>query len=388
MMSRGKIRVVHLITALNSGGAEWAMAQLVAGMNRDEFASSVVSLVPGGPVESALREAGTPVTSVSLLGSMQVPGAALRLHRILRRERPHVLQTWLYHADLVGLVIGKVSRVPSIFWNVRCSENVDARGPRGARLMKLLVRLSPLPTGVVVNSRRGQSAHGAAGYRPRAWHLIGNGFDTDVFRPKPEARSAMRAELGIPHDALVVGMVAGYRPIKDHGTFLLAAVRTRELVPNARFVLVGPGIDQSPALARQIEQLGLSRVIHLSGDRRDIPDVLAAFDVATLTSVAEGFPNAIGQAMACGVPTVMTDTGDGAALMGDAGVAVPVRDAIAIAEAWVRILQEPAEVRAARGGRGRARIAECFTVAAAIRRYEDLYRGAVDHSLGAKASTP
>jgi glycosyltransferase involved in cell wall biosynthesis len=193
----------------------------------------------------------------------------------------------------------------------------------------------------------------------------------------------MRAELGIPLDAVVVGMIASYRPIKDHRTFLLAAVRTRELVPNAHFALVGSGIDQSHALAQQVEELGLSRVVHLSGDRRDISDVMAAFDVATLTSVAEGFPNAIGEAMACGVPTVMTDTGDGAALMGDAGVAVPIRDARAMAEAWVRILQEPFEARAARGGLGRARIVERFTAAATIRRYEDLYRGAVGRPIDA-----
>jgi glycosyltransferase involved in cell wall biosynthesis len=282
-----------------------------------------------------------------------------------------VLQTWLYHADLLGIAVGSAARVPSILWNVRCTELEDS----GSKpLQRLLRRLSPYPTGVVVNSLRGQAVHEAIGYAPRQWHFIPNGFDTSHFRPRAECRERVRAEIGIPDGASVVGMVARYHPMKDHALFLRAARQLLHEVPNVHFVLAGPGITSSnKALASQIDPSFTSR-IRLLGPRADIPELLSAFDIATLTSAyGEGFPNAVGESMACGVPCVVTDAGDAAAIVGSTGWSVPTGDTAALASAWKTALQVPHSTRRARGLEARRRIIQDFGVDRIVARYEALY---------------
>jgi glycosyltransferase involved in cell wall biosynthesis len=371
-MSDSRIRVVHLITGLHLGGAERMVARLVETMDRSRFESVVISLLPGGVVRGAIERAGVEVHSLDLDNlASSIPGA-LRLTHELRRIRPHVLQTWLYHADLLGLVVGRAVGVPSILWNVRCTV---AQG-RGRRLSHLLAALSPYPAGVVVNSLRGQALHQTLGYAPRRWHFIPNGFDTSYFTPRKECRDRIRAELGVPLDALVVGMVARYHPMKDHALFLRAAKQLLRELPNTHFVLAGPGITgTNDALALQIDP-SLRNNLSLLGPRSDIPELLSAFDIATLTSTHEGFPNVVGESMACGVPCVVTDAGDAAAIVGSTGWSVPTGDVHALALAWKAALQMSSLARFNLGVAARNRIVEEFAMESVVAQYEALYEGA------------
>lgn len=386
----GRVRILHLITGLTVGGAEMMLYKLVSGMDRRRFENGVVTLWAGGELERPLREMGIALRSLPMRRGRPTASGVVAMVRLLRRERPDVLQTWLYHADLLGTLAcaagrlgagwgGEKSGGPALVWNVRASNLVGpdpvAMTRWASRACAVLSR-SPLgPRVIVANSESGRRAHEVLGYRARRWEVIPNGFDVERFRPDSNARHELRAALGIGEDAPVAGSLARYDPMKDHETLLRAAAAVRRLVPGAHFVLAGSGVDgDNAALAGLVRELGLGGSVHLLGQRADAPRVLAALDVLVSSSAyGEGFSNVIGEAMACAVPCVVTDVGDSAAIVGETGVVVPPRSAGALAEGMRRVLAMAPGERAALGRAARERVRERFSLAAVVARYERLY---------------
>lgn len=370
------MKIVHLITDLSTGGAEKMLAKLLSGMDHSRFRNVVVSLTDRGVLGDSIRALGVPLHTLGMGRGRPSPLAAWRLWYLLRRERPVLLQTWLYHADLLGLICGRLAGIPRIVWNLRCSNmDMGQYSALSALVVRVLARLSQYPDAVLVNSETGRQVHEQLGYRPRHWELIPNGFDLDRFRPDPDIGAAFRRELNIPAGSFLVGMVARLDPMKDHGTFLKAATLLSRDHPEARFVLVGRDVRQgNEALVRLVKENGLDGRVHLLGERTDVERILPGLDLATLTSAfGEGFPNVLGEAMACGLPCVATDVGDAGAIIGDTGLLVPPRDPMALATAWWRVLDLGPEGRAQLGALARRRVEEHYSLVRVIRRYETLY---------------
>jgi len=364
------ITVLHLITGLETGGAERMALHLAAGIDRAAFQPVVVSMTGPGAMGPLIEAAGVPVRTLGLSRGIPDPRGLIRLAGILREFRPAVLHTSLYHADLLGLMMRWLGRVPHLLWVLHCSESIDT-----GMVRPVLARCSGTPDAVVTVSRVGQRVHEAAGYHPRRWVHIANGVDTAVLRPDPEARRRGRALLGIADDALAVLLPARHHPMKDHANFLAAAAIAAESCPNTVFALAGAGTEPgNPALDRAVAEHGLAgRVLRL-GERRDLEHLYPAFDLVTLSSAfGEGLPLVLAEAMACGIPCVATDSGDAAVIVGDTGRIVPPRDPAALAAAWREMLALPPDARWALGERARARIREHYDLAAVIARYESLY---------------
>jgi glycosyltransferase involved in cell wall biosynthesis len=206
--------------------------------------------------------------------------------------------------------------------------------------------------------------------------VIPNGTDVATFRPDPMARAAVRRELNLPEGAPLIGLVARFDPQKDPRNFVQAAARLHARRPEAQFLLCGHGMNwDNPALVRWIEGGGIRDRCYLLGRREDIPRLTAALDVATSSSATEGFPNVLGEAMACGVPCVATDVGDSAVIVGNTGHVVPPHTPGALADAWARLLDMPARERRDLGMRARERVASSFSIDSVVERYEALYRG-------------
>jgi glycosyltransferase involved in cell wall biosynthesis len=329
----------------------------------------VVEMMADGECGLRIGQQDVAVYSLGMLRGRLSATAAWQFIRLLRHERPAIVQTWLYHADLFGLLALPALRVP-VVWNIRSAWHQGIHGV----IPRLCAQLSSVPAAVVVNSRAGQLAHQNLGYRPRRWCLIGNGFDLDMFRPDEQARAGLRSEIGIATDALVIGIVGRWDPHKDYETFLDAASQLRLLRTDVTFVLAGDGLTRSnDVLSRLIEVRQLSDCVHLLGRRSDIPRVTAAMDVASCTSIAEAFPNVVGEAMSSGVPCVATDVGDVAVVVGDSTMIVPPRDPAALATAWSRLLRMDPASRRATGMEARARIRRNYSLGAVVGQYEDLY---------------
>jgi glycosyltransferase involved in cell wall biosynthesis len=356
------MKIVHVITSLETGGAQMMLVKLLRTMDRDAFTSEVISLAPLGPMADLVRPVASRVTSVEMRPRLRDLPAILRLRRMLRESRPDVVQTWMYHADVVGGLAAKTSVDAPVLWNIR-SGSLETK--RVGALVRLGATLSRrVPARIVGCSERALAFHAALGYDASRFVLIPNGFELDRFAPDLEARSDVRQELGLPAHALLVGMVARVDPIKDHAMFLAAAARVRQELPDVNFVLCGDGVLELPPAPH----------LHRLGRRMDIARITAALDLACSSSYGEGFPNSIGEAMACAVPAVVTDVGDSAALVGDTGRVVPPRDHDAFAAALFDLLRLDPAARRELGQAARARVAEHFEIGTIARRYESLYR--------------
>ncbi|MGN6746978.1 MAG: glycosyltransferase [Xanthobacteraceae bacterium] len=363
-----------MITSLDTGGAERSLVNLVTAMNRDEFENEVVTLLKPGPMAQTLVQAGIPVISMEMGRHRPNPAVLLSLIRYLRAKKPAILQTWLYHADFFGSVAALFAKPDHLLWNLRSSEIDDPTIRRSTRyLARLLALLSSRPDAIVVNSGDGQRYHERIGYRAKEWVNIANGVDLDRFLPRRDEQPMLRARLGIPAGAAVIGLVARDHPMKDIETFLRAASRFQQYDGKAKFVLCGDGLGPAnEKLTGLLSSLDLDRSVVLLGPRSDIELIYPAFDVLTLCSSAgESFPNVLCEAMACDVPCVATDVGDSAGIIGDCGSIVPKRDPDALANAWRAMLEKG---RCFADGKVRAHVAARYSLKKMCARYESFYR--------------
>lgn len=366
---------MHLITDLDTGGAEMALYRLVSAMDRSRFSTVVVSMLGPGPIGRRIEKEGIQVCYLDMRRGIPNPAGLWRLRKIIRRERSHIIQTWMYHANLLGLLVGWLCGVPAIIWNVRCS-NMDMNQYRklSSLVIKLSARLSFMPEAVIVNSEAGRSFHESIGYRPKTWKIIPNGFDLDCFHAAPQARENLKKELRLAEDAVIIGMVARFDPMKDHKNFLKAASGLLRRHDNAHFVLAGLNMDNNNAdLMGWISDLGIGDNVHLLGERSDIANITAGFDIATSSSYGEGFPNVVGEAMSCCVPCAVTDVGDSSLVVGDTGRVVPPKDPTAIESAWRDLIEMGEAGRSLLGVKARLRIEEKYSLPAIVSQYETLY---------------
>ncbi|HXI20359.1 MAG TPA: glycosyltransferase, partial [Gemmatimonadales bacterium] len=354
------IPVVHVITGLVTGGAETALARLLAALPAEEFPATVVSLTSGGPVADHLRAIDVRVETLGMHGAASVVSGALRLRHLLRELRPALVQGWMHHGNLAAS-IGAAGILPrqAVLWNVRMTVYDMALEGRATRLAIRAGRIaSGCPGRIIYNSEVARQQHEAAGYGTERGVVIPNGFDATLFAPDPRARAAVRAELGVPEGRLLVGLVGRYHVMKGHDDFLAAARQVLAEGVDADFVCAGREVTpDNPVLTGMVTQHDLAGRVHLLGERRDTHRLFAALDVACCASTSgEGFPNAVGEAMACGIPCVVTEVGDAPVLVGETGVVVSRHDPQALAAGMMRLLRLPADARAAVGTKGRARI--------------------------------
>jgi glycosyltransferase involved in cell wall biosynthesis len=369
--------VVHIITGLGQGGAENALYRLIAA---DQVPSrfTVISLTGEGEFGPRLQALGVRVFALECRTGMQSPLAVWRIIHLLRQVRPNVVQTWMYHADLLGGIAAKAAGVP-VCWGVRnsvlSSEHIGCFTNFIARLCSWA---SPfIPTKIVSCSQRAIDAHVRGGYENK-FVLIPNGLDLTSMTPSRQVRDGARIALGIPLDAPVVGHVGRAHPMKDHRTLLEAFELVRAEVPQARLLLVGQGLAaESEYLCKHTEGLSLGNSVHALGARQDIGVLMNAMDVFALTSVAEAFPNVLLEAMACGVPCVVTDVGDAAAIVGESGWVCAPQSASEVASALLLAIREEDVRKRKRSGRARQRVEQEFSVDAMVSAYNAVWTTAV-----------
>lgn len=377
------MRILHVITGLDTGGAEMMLLKLLSA-GASVASSAVVSLGSKGTLGPRIEALGVPVLGLGLTRVMPNPIAALTLLRFARRSGADLVQGWMYHGNLAASLarLGMQRRVP-VLWSIRQSlYDIGAERRTTAAAIRLGARLSWRAAAVIYNSETSAVQHEALGYRASRRVVIPNGFDCEVFRPSEVARQRVRAALGIEQDAVVIGLFARFHPMKDHRGFLQAAAALAGAHPAVRFLLVGKGVDANePALARVIAERGLQPNVLLLGERSDMPELTAALDVACSASArGEGFANVIGEAMACGVPCVVTDVGDSARIVGATGIVVPARDPDALARALGELLGAGPARRHELGVAARRRIETDYSLPAIAERYLALYRQQITQS--------
>lgn len=355
MTSEARPVVLHVITGLNDGGAEAVLYNLIRAA--DAFEHRVISLMGPGKYGPLIEREGIGIDYVGLSPALPMPWKLSRLGRLVRRARPDVVQTWMYHADFLGGLAAWRAGHRAIVWGLHHS-TLDRRGTKWTtrRLVGLNARLSRwLPRRIITCSQKGEAVHRAIGYPAGKMVVVPNGYNTDAFSPDARARAAIRAEFGVAGGQLLLGCVARYNPQKDHPNLIRAFAEVVRARPDARLLLIGPGLtEENGEIVALRAKLGLEESVTLAGPRPDIPAIMNGLDLHVLGSAfGEAFPNVLSEAMACGTPCVATDVGDSAEILGDTGRICPPRDPAALAAAVLEMAPLAGDPAAAEACRSR-----------------------------------
>lgn len=367
------LHVVHIISGLGQGGAETVLHRLVTAPQQ-ATRHTVVSMGGEGVFGPRLRESGVRVVTLDMPAGRLTFSGLRRLYAFLKSERPDVVQTWMYHADLIGGIVARCAGIRTVSWGIRNSGANLEKSSRVTHLIAwLCARLSRvIPAGIIACAQDAAARHQARGYPASRMAVIPNGYDLSRWQFQPAAREALRREWGLAQETPVIGSVARWNPLKDHANLFEALALCVRSQPALRCVLVGHGLTpDNEALTALLERLNLQDKVILLGRRDDVPAVMSAFDIHVLSSCAEGFPNVVAEAMATGVACVVTDVGDAARIVGELGWVAPPRDAAALTSSIESALAElGSSAMKERLNKGRERVQQLYSLSAMVSAYE------------------
>jgi glycosyltransferase involved in cell wall biosynthesis len=371
------MKILQVIIGLDVGGAEMMLKRLVEShCDASEFQHVVVSLTGVGEVGLQLRARGVRVLALEMRSLLDAPRILLRLFRLIRLERPDVVQTWMYHADLLGGLAARLAGNRNVIWGVRTTNVGSGNSRATTSVMRLCAAISAkIPRTIVCAAEAARLVHIDAGYDRSKMVVIANGFELTLLASEMATRVDARASLHLDISAAVVGIVGRFNDAKDHANFVRAAGLVADRHPQVRFLMVGRNVDiDNPELGSWIAATGHADRFLLLGERSDVKVCLAAMDIFCLSSRSEGFPNVLGEAMAMAIPCVTTDVGDAAMLVGDTGTVVAKESPAQLAGAISGMLALSENARRTLGQKAQARIRTKFSMERSRERFESIYK--------------
>ena len=370
-----KRKVVHIITGLGNGGAEGILFQLCV---RDAAHTHfVVTLTDEGKYGEKFRSHGIVVYQLKIKKGLGAITGFFRLYTLIRKEKPDIVQTWMYHSNLLGGLAAFFALNRNINWGIHNS-SLDSR-TTSLMTRGVVIFLSPLsyiiPKSIIFCSQRSLVIHREIFYNSSKLKFIPNGYDTDMFSPDTRSRQALRDALGLTMDLAVLGVVARYHSQKDHKNFFRAVEILRKLGVKFRVLCVGDGlVADNSRLGALLDQFGIRDLVELLGPSSDIPAVMNALDILVLPSAfGEAFPNVVAEAMACGTPCIVTDVGDSGFIAGESGWVVPPRDPYALALNILTALRANSQEFQYRKAIARSRIVQNFSLEKMIAGYSNVW---------------
>ena len=365
-----------MINNLETGGAETMLLRLMEHVDRDRFEPVVVTLIDSGDLVKQFNELGIEVHALGATPGRLSPAVLLRLSKVIRGIRPHIIQSWLYHSNLATFLALALSRkrIP-ICWNIRHSVDDIRNEPWLTRqVIRAGARFSRKASAVVFNSARSLGQHEALGFSAPRQTVIPNGFDLEDFKPVSNARQELLESLEISDSAFLVGLAGRLHPMKNHEG--LAGV-VSDLVAegiDVHLLFAGRGCEEDGSLGGLAKFAGLQGRLHLLGERRPLAPFLSSLDCLVVASLwGEAFPNVLAEAMACATPCVTTDVGDAGAIIDDTQRMCRPGDPEALKSVLRRVLLMAPEERASLAASGRERISREYDVRSITRDYEQLW---------------
>jgi len=367
------IKILHLITGLSTGGAERALVRLIESSDRTRFEHHVISLIDKGTQGVLLDKMGVPVYALGMKGPLTFPMAIYKTRKIRQTIKPDVVHGWMYHGGLMALWAG--SDIPKILGVRHSLHGLDNEKFLTRFIIRRLGNNSKRFSAIIYNSALSRKQHESLGYSSLNASVLPNGFDCRQFSPDEDQRKQSRKALMVSDNELLFGHIARYHPMKNHLGLIEAFSKLTEKHPSGKLLLIGRDVNkENQQLIQEIKRVGLEDRILLLGERNDIPALLNGMDYLVSPSLwGEGFPNVIGEAMACGTPCIATDVGDSAFVINDAGFVVPPGNAEAMAAAMIQAAQHTPEMQTQLGNKARQRILDHFRQEMIAESYEAIY---------------
>lgn len=320
-------KITHIITGLNNGGAEAVLFRLC--VNDLDNQHIVISLMDLGKYGPLLLDKGIDVHCLNMPQGKVTLKGLIKLYKLLKKLKPDVVQTWMYHADLIGGVVARLVGIKNIYWNIRHSTLEKGLSSKSTIYVAKCCAIFShfIPKSIICCASNAVLVHAELGYSKKKMNVIGNGYELDQLFINEELGNAVKEEFSLFNVPVILGMVGRYDPQKDHLNLLNSLSILKKKGVNFKCLLVGKDLNnRNSVLNSQINELCLTDSIVLLDQRSDIPSVMNALDIHILSSsFGEAFPNVLAEAMACGTPCVTTDVGDAALIVGGTGWVVPPR---------------------------------------------------------------
>lgn len=370
------MKILHIIISLHIGGAEKMLKRLIeSNFNNTVQKHIVVSLTDIGEVGAELQGRGIEVYSLRLRSTLSIPVALWRLVRLIRASKVDIIQTWMYHADLLGGVAALLAGNRNVIWGIRTTDIAEGAPFVTIAIRWLNARLSYwLPRVIVCAAEASKQSHIALGFDSTKMVVVPNGYDFLKVVSSSNERQSFRNLYEIKSDEIVIGSLGRFHEIKGQAYFVQVATLLAPKYPQLKFLMVGRGLNwENPLLVNWINKSGYKNRFILLGERNDIPQCLSAMDIFCLHSLSEGFPNVLAEAMASGLPCVTTDVGDSALLLMDAGIVVPKADPVALANGVEHMVNIGPKMRLNYGAKAKALVEKNYSMDHACKRFEKIY---------------
>ncbi|UJF23144.1 glycosyltransferase [Shewanella sp. OMA3-2] len=368
------MKVYHIITSLDVGGAETALKRLVID-TKDDYDIKIFSLTTSGKIAGELIKEGVDVYSLNIKTLRNVIKSINLLKNIFIMDKPDVIHSWLYHADLIGGIASKLAGVKNVIWGVRTT-HLKKGSFSTVVIRQLLSFLSYfIPSKIVCVAEAARDFHVKIGYSRKKMIVIGNGFSCDPQKLSELEVFRERERLGITVSDIVIGSVGRFSQDKAQDLFVQAALLVAPNNPDVKFLMVGREIDiNNSLLMNPIKKSGFSSKFILVGEQSDISRWFCLFDIFCLHSRTEGFPNVLGEAMSHGLCCASTKAGDAEFILSNTGVLSEHITSESIAFSINQLLILSSAQRIALGRLAKKRANDYFSIQKTTSQYNKLYK--------------
>lgn len=347
--------------------------------DKDKYESKVISLRDIGPIgEQIIRDCDIEVVSLGMKPGFPDIKKLFELINILKNDNPDIIQSWMYHSNLIAFIASKIAGIKHLVWGIHHSDLKKENNKTSTLLIAKICKLfSHFTSKIVCCSIASYHAHKNIGYSKDKLVIIPNGFEMLKYKADKRIGEKFLENLDIDnkHD-FIIGTVGRWDVLKDYPNLIDAIniVVNKKNIRGFKVLMCGHSLDENnKELVQLISEKGLEKYFKLLGRRNDISDLMTALDLFVLSSKGEGFPNVLGEAMASQTPCITTDVGDSASIVGETGLVVPPSDSVALADAISEYLSFSIEERDQRGLAARKRIEETYKIETIVNKYEELY---------------
>jgi glycosyltransferase involved in cell wall biosynthesis len=372
--------VAFVIDNMGLGGTELNAVRTAERMDRTRYDLRVICIGADGPLSARYRAMGIPIVNLplrSLYGPTML-SVGLSFARWLRREHVQIVHAHDMYSNVFATLWGRLAGVPVViasrrWWHSLPNRKLRMGNVAAFRMARAVLANSPQ----VARSVRDADKVPAE----RVWTVTNFADDEAFAQVASEARTKQRAAWGVPEGSVVVGCVARLVPVKDHATLVRAFGEVHERRPDTHLVLIGDGECRS-MLEAQVQAAGLAGAVTFTGELRDGGNRHRMFDVSTLSSLSEGFPNTLVEAMAAGVPVVATAVGGSmdAVIQDETGFLVPPSSPHELAQALLRLVESP-PLRRMLGDGGRERAMDVYRAEPALLALQSMYDVLLERAL-------
>ena len=368
-------KYLHIITNLTIGGAETMLLRLIKHKPDLARSTTVISLTDKAEIGRILETMGVNVISLEMRNWSSIFKVLFNLKKIIQNEKPDIIHTWMYHANILGGIAAVLAKNKNIIWSIRRSEFSWGESPLTYIIMKLGAMLSKfIPKVVVCVAESGLKNHQKYGYEPDNMIVIPNGFNVDKFKHDQVIRKEIRKELNIYDDEVVIGCVGRFHESKGYEILIASSMEVIKLHKKVRYLLIGRNVDQrNTILMEWINNTGFSDHFLLAGEKHNIADYMRAMDIFCLSSITEGFPNVVGEAMASALPCVVTSVGDVQKITGNNALLIQPKNKKLLSKGLCEMLNMDNEKRNRMGLNGRKKIEKEYPIKLACEKHFNLY---------------